>query len=69
MTTSLEKNLRPLPRTLSEANRDAEYATAIQRHTPEWRHGIEWFAELAQFLFYGGLGLVVPIVIYVWLTK
>lgn len=30
MRTSLEKNLQPIPRTLSEANRDAHYACAIQ---------------------------------------
>jgi len=30
MRTSLEKNLTPVPRTLSEANRDAKYACAIQ---------------------------------------
>jgi len=30
MRTSLEKNLRPLPRTLSEATRDAKYACAVQ---------------------------------------
>ena len=30
MRTSLEKNLTPIPRTISEANRDAKYACAIQ---------------------------------------
>ena len=29
MRTPLEKNLTPVPRTLSEATRDAEYACAI----------------------------------------
>ena len=30
MRTSLEKNLQPIPRTISEATRDATYACAIQ---------------------------------------
>jgi len=30
MRTPMEKNLQPIPRTLSEANRDAKYACAIQ---------------------------------------
>lgn len=30
MRTPMEKNLQPIPRTLSEANRDARYACAIQ---------------------------------------
>jgi len=35
MRTSLDKNLRPLPRTLSEANRDAEYCIAINTFTSD----------------------------------
>ena len=49
---SLEKNLRMLPRTLSEANRDAEYATAIQRPHSEW-------ADMANFV--GGLLITSPL--------
>jgi len=30
MRTPMEKNLTPIPRTVSEANRDAQYACAIQ---------------------------------------
>ena len=30
MRTPMEKNLQPIPRTLSEANRDAMYCSAIQ---------------------------------------
>ena len=30
MRTSLEKNITPVARTLSEANRDAQYACAVQ---------------------------------------
>jgi hypothetical protein len=29
MRTPMEKNLQPIPRTLSEANRDAQYCCAI----------------------------------------
>lgn len=49
---SLEKNLRKLPRTLSEANRDAEYAIAIQRPHSEWEDAKD---------FVGGLLIMSPL--------
>ena len=37
MRTSLEKNLTPIPRTISEANRDAKYACAIQSFKSDFK--------------------------------
>ena len=50
----MDKNLTMLPRTLSEANRDAEYATAITRPHSEWED-IKNFA--------GGAVLISPFVL------
>jgi hypothetical protein len=38
----LRKNLSPLPRTYSEAVKDADYATAIWRCETEWDRTKDW---------------------------
>jgi hypothetical protein len=45
MRTSLEKNLTPLPRTLSEANRDAQYACAIQIFKSDFKLTMDFLAN------------------------
>jgi len=45
MRTSLEKNLTPVPRTLSEANRDAKYACAIQTFRSDAKLTLDFIAN------------------------
>jgi hypothetical protein len=42
MRTSLEKNLQPIARTLSEAKRDAQYACAIQTFKSDIRLALDF---------------------------
>ena len=42
MRTPLEKNLQPIARTLSEANRDAQYACAIQTFKSDIRLALDF---------------------------
>ena len=43
MRTPLEKNLQPIARTLSEAERDAQYACAIQTFKSDFKLAIDFF--------------------------
>lgn len=45
MRTSLEKNLTPVPRTLSEANRDAQYACAVQTFKSDFKLTMDFLAN------------------------
>lgn len=42
---TLDKNLRPVARTLSEANRDADYATPIWRCESETADAVRFLKE------------------------
>jgi hypothetical protein len=57
MRTSLEKNLTPLPRTISEANRDAKYACAIQTFRSDTKLTLDFLADV----FLGALWTAVVI--------
>jgi hypothetical protein len=46
---SLEKNLRPTPRTLSEAKRDATYAIAVQTFRSDTKLALDFLVDA----FYG----------------
>jgi hypothetical protein len=45
MRTPLEKNLTPVPRTLSEATRDAQYACAITTFKTDTRLAIDFIEK------------------------
>jgi F0F1-type ATP synthase assembly protein I len=45
MRTSLEKNLTPVARTLSEANRDAQYCSAIQTFKSDAKLTLDFLAN------------------------
>lgn len=69
MRTSLEKNLRPLPRTISEANRDAQYCCAIQTFKSDAK--LTWaFLTDAVYGFAVALTVLsIPALLIIWLTK
>ena len=46
MRTSLEKNLRPLPRTLDEATRNGDYPYSIQKFKTEWDDAKEFLGVM-----------------------
>ena len=52
---SLEKNLRPIPRTWDEATRNATYATPIQRFKSEAEETLEFIGEAFIGFVYVGL--------------
>lgn len=66
---TLIKNITPVARTVSEANRDAQYACAIQTFKSDFKLTMDFIGKA----FYGfvvvGLGLTVPVLLVVWLTK
>lgn len=57
MRTSLEKNLTPVPRTLSEANRDARYACAIQGFKSDTKLAMEFLEQALLGFIWVGLAL------------
>ena len=56
-------------RSVDEAFKGAEYACAIHRHTPEWRHAVRWFSDLFAVFFWAGCAITFPIALFIWLTK
>lgn len=48
MRTSLQKNLQPIPRTVSEATRDAQYACAIQTFKSDAKLALNFMSEAIQ---------------------
>jgi hypothetical protein len=46
MRTSLEKNLRPLPRTLDEATRNGDYPYSIHTFKTEWDDAQEFLIAM-----------------------
>jgi preprotein translocase subunit Sss1 len=67
---SLEKNLRPIPRTWNEAKRNATYATSITRYKSDAKETIEFLAEaFLGFVYVGLIGgaiFVVACFIFDW---
>ena len=66
---TLIKNVSPVPRTVSEANRDAQYACAIQTFKSDAKLTIDFIAKAMYGFMVVGLGLTVPVLLVVWLTK
>lgn len=56
-------------RSVSEAFRDANYACAVEKHTSDLRHAMNWFSEFFMTLFWGAAALTFPIALIYWLTK
>lgn len=56
-------------RSASEAFRDAQYACAIEKHTSDLRHAMNWFAELFAFFFWAVCALVFPVAIAYWIMR
>jgi len=57
---SLEKNLRPIPRSWEEATRNATYATSITRSKTDAQETLEFLADaFIGFVFVGLTGGIV----------
>lgn len=52
---SLEKNLRPIPRTWDEATRNATYATSVQTFKTDAKESIEFLADAFLGFVYVGI--------------
>jgi len=52
---SLEKNIRPTPRTWEEATRNATYATSITRYKSDARETLEFLADAFLGFVYVGI--------------
>lgn len=64
MRTPLDKSLRPIPRTLSEANRDAQYACAIQTFKSDAKLTLDFLANaLVGFVTVGLIGLACYLIV------
>jgi len=65
----LMKNITPVARSVSEANRDAQYACAIQTFKSDAKLTLDFIVKA----FYGFVGvslaLAIPVLLVVWLTK
>lgn len=68
MRTALQKNLTPLPRTVSEATRDAQYACAIQVFKSDTKLALDFLSNaLLGFMWVAVIGGSVFALIY-WLA-
>jgi hypothetical protein len=56
-------------RSVDEAFKGAEYACAIHRHTPDWRHAVRFFSDFFAVIFWAGCAITLPIALVVWLIK
>jgi ABC-type tungstate transport system substrate-binding protein len=64
MRTPLDKSLRPIPRTLSEANRDAEYCMAIQTFKSDAKLTLDFiWNALIGFATVGIIGLICYLIV------
>lgn len=67
---SLDKNLRPIPRTWDEATRNATYATPITRFKTDAQEALEFLAEAFIGFTYvgltGGIVFVIACFIFNW---
>jgi hypothetical protein len=62
MRTSLEKNLRPIPRTLDEATRNGDYPYSIQKFKTEWDDFVDFF-----WVFIFMVPLFAVLVLFIWI--
>lgn len=66
---TLTKNVSPIPRTLSEANRDARYACAIQTFKSDAKLTLDFLSNaVLGFLWVGVVGGGVVAVVYWFLN-
>jgi hypothetical protein len=65
----LSKSLRPVPRTVSEANRDARYACAIQTFKSDAKLTLDFLGNAAYGFCVVAIALTLPVLLVVWLTK
>jgi hypothetical protein len=65
----LMKNITPVARTVSEANRDAQYACAIQSFKSDAKLTMDFIGKAMYGFVVVGLGLTIPVLLIVWLTK
>ena len=65
----LMKNITPVARTVSEANRDAQYACAIQTFKSDAKLTMDFIGKAMYGFVVVGLGLTIPVLLIVWLTK
>jgi len=56
-------------RSVSEAFKDANYAYAIEKHSSDFRHAINWFTDFFMVLFWGATAITLPIALIYWITK
>jgi hypothetical protein len=66
---TLIKNITPVARTVSEANRDAQYACAIQSFKSDFKLTMDFIAHAIYGFWVVGLTLLVPFLLFIWLTK
>lgn len=66
---TLIKNITPVPRTVSEANRDAQYACAIQSFKSDAKLTIDFIGKAMYGFVIVGLALTIPVLVVVWLTR
>jgi hypothetical protein len=66
---TLTKNVSPVPRTMSEANRDAQYACAIQIFKSDIKLTIDFIINAIYGFWVVGMALLIPILLVMWLTK
>ncbi len=67
MRTPLIKNLTPVPRTLSEANRDAQYCCAIQTFKSDAKLTMDFIGQaLLGFLWVSAVAGAVVGVVYLF---
>lgn len=64
MRTPLIKNITPVPRTLSEANRDAEYCMAIQTFKSDAKLTLDFILQaVTGFLTVSAVGLACYLIV------
>lgn len=66
---TLIKNISPLPRSVSEANRDAQYACAIQTFKSDAKLTWDFLCKAAYGFVVTSLAVSIPVLLVVWLTK
>jgi len=67
---TLVKNVSPVPRTISEANRDAQYACAIQGFRSDVKLTIAFIVDcVIGFVVTAAIALPFVVGFYMWLNK
>jgi hypothetical protein len=56
-------------RSASEAFKDAHYAYALEKHSSDLRHALNWFSDLFAFFFWAGFAISLPMILVYWLTR